>query len=338
MLLQTIKSRNLWLWGETVKPSEEQNMITEIKSNKLGLEQKKSKLIDDFKTYSETHENPDGITDAYQTDLTNINAEIQSLDDSLKDQNYDTTVNKVHYSREFTTPFKITALQSIDIQWDNPVGESYGIKTNFLQAWHNKPVNITFTGVSYFGAFGGETVGDLAEAIEDNRSSVTKSVERVTGAVGSVTGSITSGLSNAITAVQDGLNKDKLVSEVEGKYDIMVDNDIYKINDLMSRYGEGMFTSPVSSESSFWTHLLIENEKGADGAKNYAIFVGHIKHFSYKENVNKPFLYDFTCQFVGEPTQTQVIRQGNIEAQQDKNSLKLSLIASDSGYSLGYGF
>lgn len=336
MLLQTIKSRNLWLWGETVIPSEGSSESNKIKAEIQELEKQKTELS------AKLSNDPENQTVQTETGkLAEINAEIEEKKKQLEEaQNVDNAgnVNNVKYTREYTTPFKITALQSIDIQWDNPVGESYGIKTNFLQSWHNKPVNINFSGISYFGAFGGQTVGDLEEVVEDNRSNITKKVEGVTGKIGNVTGAISGGLNTAIDAVQDGLNKNKLVSEIEGKYDIMVDNDIYKINDLMSRYGEGMFTSPNAGESSFWTHLLIENEKGADGSKNYAIFVGHIKNFSYKENISKPFLYDFTCQFVGEPTQTQTIKRGNIEAQQDKNSLKLSLIASDSGYSLGYGF
>lgn len=336
MLLQTIKSRNIWLWGEIVVPSVESSEANKLKAE-IQDTNKELKKYEDLNSKT-TDEDSKKAFSKYEGLLqADIKAKEKELEDVQKVNNAG-TVNNVNYTREYTTPFKITALQSIDIQWDNPIGESYGIKTNFLQSWHNKPVNINFTGTSYFGAFGGETVGDLAEAMEDNRSSVTKSVENVTGKVGNLIGTGVTKVNSAINAVQDGLNKDKLVSEVEGKYNIIVDNDIYKINNLMSRYGEGMFTSQNAADSSFWVHLLIENEVGADGVKSYAIFVGHIKHFSYRENINKPFLYDFTCQFVGEPTQTQAIKQGTIEAQQDKNSLKLSLIASDSGYSLGYGF
>lgn len=335
MLIQNIKSRNLWLWGETVMPSEEQSMITEIKSNKLGLEQKKSKLINEFKIYSETHENPDGITDAYQTDLSNINAEIQLLDDSLKEQNYDTTVNKVHYSREFTTPFKITALQSIDITWDNPIGESYGIKTNFLQSWHNKPVTISFSGLSYIGSFGGQTVGDLsqtAKASNDNsfKGLINKSNE--------VMGDIFGKGQNIITnTIQDITNNDS-AEYAKGKYYTVEDDDIYQINKLMSLYGEGMFTNANADKSSSWIHLILENEPGSNGSNQYAAFVGHIRNFNYKERVDQPFMYDFTCQFIGEPTISEKVGQGQIEAKQDSSSLKLSLVTSNSGFSLGYGF
>lgn len=341
MLIQNIKSRNLWLWGETVMPSSETSEANKLKSEIQDLEKEKSELMNK-KSNDSSSDVFVKSKEEYQRGLSDINAKIKEKKSNLNALNrysyayseYDSSINNVEYTRSYTTPFKITALQSIDVTWDNPIGESYGIKTNFLQAWHNKPVVINFTGLSYIGAFGGYTVGDLAEVAQDNKSNGVLDLIRKSNDI------VSTGLgyaSSAISKVQDVTNSDS-ADYAKGKYYTVEDDDIYQINNLMSLYGEGMFTNSSANVSSSWIHLVIENEPGSDGKEQYASFIGHIRNFNYKEHIDQPFLYDFTGQFVGEPTISNKIGKGNINAKKDSSSLKLSLVTSNSGFSLGYGF
>lgn len=339
MLIQNIKSRNLWLWGETVMPSSETSEANKLKSEIQDLEHDKSKTVNENiianEIASENKVTPDlgENTSRLDNKLESIQSSINKKQSELKEvQNINSggEANNIKYTREFTTPFKITALQSIDIQWENPVGESYGLTTNFLQSWHNKPVRIMFRGTSYIGAFGGDTVGNLDDIENKNDIFNKAGVSTVTGLA-----------SSFISTVQNGLNRDKSTADAKGKYYLEPDDDIFKINDLLSKYGEGMFYNKISRDSSTWIYLLIENEMGQiKDEKNlsYATFIGHITHFDYKENIQNPFLYDFNCTFVGEPTLTEKVKSGDIKANQDKNSLKLSMVSSNSGFSLGYGF
>lgn len=340
MLLQTVKSRNLWLWGEKVTPTAETSEAQKIKADIQALGESKSKKINEWKVYSETHEDVDKTSLSYQENIGKLEANIQEKKSNLNNLSFDNVVNNVKYTRTYTTPFKITALQNIDINWDNPVGESYGIKTNFLQAWHNKPVLINFSGLSYIGAFGGKTVGDLAEesGTKAKNGGVLSSIKSTLSSTNSAVSNVTGKIQNFTNTIQDVANSDS-AEYVKGKYYTVVDDDIYQINQLMSLYGEGMFNKANANvSSSSWIHLVLENEPGSDGSSQYAAFIGHIRNFKYQERVDKPFLYDFTCQFVGEPTISNKVANGKINAKQDANAIKLSVIASDSGYSLGYGF
>ena len=340
MLIQNIKSRNLWLWGETVMPTSETSAANKIKSDIQELGEQKSELTQRLIKVNEAGKKQ-GLTEDIDietaTELSDVNSEIAWKNRELISMSQDGNagiVNNIGYTSSHTTPFKITALQSIDVTWDNPIGESYGIKTNFLQAWHNKPVTITFTGLSYIGAFGGYTVGNLAEVDQDNKSNIIKDAIRKSNDL------VSEGMgfvSSAISTIQDVTNSDS-ADYAKGKYYTVEDDDIYQINNLMSLYGEGMFANSSANVASSWIHLVLENEPGSDGKAQYASFIGHIRNFNYKERVDQPFLYDFSCQFVGEPTISNKIGQGSINAKKDSNSLKLSLVTSNSGYSLGYGF
>lgn len=345
MLIQNIKSRNLWLWGETVTPSSEISEEQQLQAEIQDLEHDKSKKINEFKTYSQIQENATDTAVQYQKELSDTNAKIKEKRSDLNvltkksgsnysSSNNDSSVNNVNYTRSYTIPFKITALQSVDITWDNPIGESYGIKTNFLQAWHNKPVSIHFSGLSYIGAFGGQTVGDLAQINNSNKSSIKDQINKSNSVIENAFGQVQNFLTNTI---QDITNSDS-AEYAKGKYYTVEDDDIYQINKLMSLYGEGMFTNANADKSSSWIHLILENEPGSNGSNQYAAFVGHIRNFNYKERVDQPFMYDFTCQFIGEPTISEKVGQGQIEAKQDSSSLKLSLVTTNSGFSLGYGF
>lgn len=344
MLIQNIKSRNLWLWGETVMPTSETSEGQQLQSEIQDLDKENRELSSELtRVNRDMMGAPDDKKEELRSsqfqltmDLSNNNTilEEKRSDLSTLASNGDTKVNNIGYTRSHTTPFKITALQSIDVTWDNPVGESYGIKTNFLQAWHNKPVTITFTGLSYIGAFGGYTVGNLAEVDQDNKSNIIKDAIRKSNDL------VSEGMgfvSSAISTIQDVTNSDS-ADYAKGKYYTVEDDDIYQINNLMSLYGEGMFANSSANVASSWIHLVLENEPGSDGKAQYASFIGHIRNFNYKERVDQPFLYDFSCQFVGEPTISNKIGQGSINAKKDSNSLKLSLVTSNSGYSLGYGF
>lgn len=341
MLIQNIKSRNLWLWGETVMPTSETSEGQQLKSEIQDLDKENknlsSKLTQINRDIMGAPADKKEELQSSQFRLTKgLSINNKSLEEKKSDlstlaSSGDAKVNNVGYTRTYTTPFKITALQSMDITWDNPIGESYGIKTNFLQAWHNKPVSINFSGLSYIGAFGGQTVGDLAQASNtENSNFISKSNEWA----GNLLGTAQNVLTNT---VQDITNNDS-AEYAKGKYYTVVDDDIYQINKLMSLYGEGMFTSVGADKASSWIHLVLENEPGSNGSNQYAAFVGHIRNFNYKERVDQPFMYDFTCQFIGEPTISEKVGQGQIEAKQDSSSLKLSLVTSNSGFSLGYGF
>lgn len=299
MLLQTVKSRNLWLWGEILKlrkgTSYRDKLLTQIQSLEKYIGQLSEKLVS-------LNKQNQGQSDEAKF----LQKELQKRQEELvQKQNIVSNINvieeKVNPSKihEYTTPFKITALQSVDVTWDNPIGESYGITSNFLQSWHNKPVNISFKGISYMGAFGGSTVGNLGK---DETLGIAKS----------------------------GL-------EAEGKFDPVVDEDIKNISDLLSNYGEGPFTKNVTNTSPY-IYLLMENSGGANIEDGFVTFVGHIKNFTYSERSDKPFLYDFTVQFVGEPIITQKAAEANINAKKDSSNVRLTVIASDSGYSLGYGW
>jgi hypothetical protein len=320
MLLQTVKSRNLWLWGETVMPSGLSGTNI-IKSEIQDLERQKSKLANDLLN------NNDDINTDTSNKLAKVQELIQKKKGSLAASSQTNNAgesNNIGYQRTFTDPFMITALQNVSFDWDNPIGESYGIKTNFLQAWHNKPVNIMVSGLSYIGAYGGKTVGTLSQ--KDDSS----------GAFG-----LNLGVNTAIEGTISQLNKmsSDYLSKTSNAYDTIVDDDIYKINKLMSLYGEGIYTSAGSDVASSWIHLLLENDPGGqDSDDQYVAFIGHIKKFTYKEDVSKPFLYQFDFTFVGEPAITKNINEAKIHAEQDRNSLKLTVVASDTGYSLGYGF
>jgi hypothetical protein len=328
MLLQTVKSRNLWLWGETVMPAEASSEAQKLKANIQDLEKEKSKLSQkivenniegDIKGYT-------SINVIEEDELSKINEKLNQQRGSLAavSNTGEYVANNITYKRTFTDPFMITALQNVSFDWDNPIGESYGIKTNFLQAWHNKPVNIMVSGLSYIGAYGGKTVGTLSQ--KDDSS----------GAFG-----LNLGVNTAIEGTISQLNKmsSDYLSKTSNAYDTIVDDDIYKINKLMSLYGEGIYTSAGSDVASSWIHLLLENDPGGqDSDDQYVAFIGHIKKFTYKEDVSKPFLYQFDFTFVGEPAITKNINEAKIHAEQDRNSLKLTVVASDTGYSLGYGF
>lgn len=331
MLLQTIKSRNLWLWGESVMPSSVTSEAEELKAEIQDLKKKRSQLTQDLAFDNEFYKQSSTITqddiDAQQKELSDVNAQV--LKKSVELEKTSTSgnagvVNEVSYSRIFTDPFKITALQNVSFIWDNPIGESYGIKTNFLQAWHNKPVQIQISGLSYIGAYGGKTVGNLRDTSGSSRYDARDL-----------------GINTAIQSNADIFNKlsSDYFNKTTNTYETIIDDDIYQINKLMSLYGEGMYTSAGSDVASPWIHLLLENDPGGQESKDqFVAFVGHIKNFNYKEDASKPFLYSFDLTFVGEPAITKYIAEAKINAEQDKNALKLTVVASDTGYSLGYGF
>ena len=345
MLIQNIKSRNLWLWGETIMPTSEISEGQQLKSEIQDLDKENKDLSSKLtKVNHDIMGAPADKKEELQSSQFRLTKGLSINKESLEEKKSDlstlassgdTKVNNVGYTRTYTTPFKITALQSMDITWDNPIGESYGIKTNFLQAWHNKPVSINFSGLSYIGAFGGQTVGDLSQTAKaSNDNSFKGLINKSNEVMGDLLGKGQNFITNT---VQDIANNDS-AEYAKGKYYTVVDDDIYQINKLMSLYGEGMFTSVGADKASSWIHLVLENEPGSNGSNQYAAFVGHIRNFNYKERVDQPFMYDFTCQFIGEPTISEKVGQGQIEAKQDSSSLKLSLVTSNSGFSLGYGF
>lgn len=327
MLLQTVKSRNLWLWGEILKlrkgTSYRDKLLTQIQNLEKYIGQLSEKLVN-------LNKQNQGQSDEAKF----LQKELQKRQEELvQKQNIVSNINvieeKVNPSKvhEYTTPFKITALQSVDVTWDNPIGESYGITSNFLQSWHNKPVNISFKGISYMGAFGGSTVGNLGK---DETLGIAKAANAVAS---TVTGSI-----NSFTdKIQTALNSNKSGLEAEGKFDPVVDEDIKNISNLLSNYGEGPFTKNVTDTSPY-IYLLMENSGGSNTEDGFVTFVGHIKNFTYSERSDKPFLYDFTVQFVGEPIITQKAAEADINAKKDSSNVRLTVVASDSGYSLGYGW
>lgn len=327
MLLQTVKSRNLWLWGEILKlrkgTSYRDKLLTQIQSLEKYIGQLSEKLV----SLNKQNQGQSDEAKFLQKELYKRQEEL------VQKQNIVSNINvieeKVNPSKihEYTDPFKITALQSVDVTWDNPIGESYGITSNFLQSWHNKPVNISFKGISYMGAFGGSTVGNLGK---DKTLGIAKAANAIAS---TVTGSI-----NSFTdKIQTALNSNKSGLEAEGKFDPVVDEDIKNISDLLSNYGEGPFTKNVTDTSPY-IYLLMENSGGSNIEDGFVTFVGHIKNFTYSERSDKPFLYDFTVQFVGEPIITQKAAEADINAKKDSSNVRLTVVASDSGYSLGYGW
>lgn len=330
MLLQTVKSRNLWLWGEILKIRDNVAYLDALKAQKAELTNKlksKENALTALNKKENKDDNDTNVAIGYSIQIAELNAKINMIQQKIDDAKKSSIATKPIVERTYTTPFKITALQSIDVTWDNPVGESYGITSNFLQSWHNKPVNISFKGISYMGAFGGSTVGNLGK---DETLGIAKAANAV---VSTVTGSI-----NSFTdKIQTALNSNKSGLEVEGKFDPVVDEDIKNISNLLSNYGEGPFTKNVTNTSPY-IYLLMENSGGANTEDGFVTFIGHIKNFTYSEHSDKPFLYDFTVQFVGEPIITQKAAEAEIKAKQDSNNVRLTVIASDSGYSLGYGW
>lgn len=336
MLLQTIKSRNLWLWGESVMPSSATSAAEELKAEIQDLEKQEKTMSSELTTINhDLNGVPSGEKrEALLAKQAQLNQDLTQTHSDFEEKKSDLnnvssagnagTVNNIPYSRIFTDPFKITALQNVSFIWDNPIGESYGIKTNFLQAWHNKPVQIQVSGLSYIGAYGGKTVGNLRDTSGSSRYDARDL-----------------GINTAIQSNADIFNKlsSDYFNKTTNTYETIVDDDIYQINKLMSLYGEGMYTSAGSDVASPWIHLLLENDPGGQESKDqFVAFVGHIKNFNYKEDASKPFLYSFDLTFVGEPAITKYIAEAEINAEQDKNALKLTVVASDTGYSLGYGF
>lgn len=333
MLLQTVKSRNLWLWGEIVQPTSILSYRDQLLTKRAKLEQQYSACSEELRDLEATGFGESERGKDLHEAMSEIQSKINQIDNEIKvsdEVNTSLQSRNITYST-FTNPFKITALQSIDVTWDNPIGESYGISSNFLQSWHNKPVSISFKGISYMGAFGGETVGDLSD---DNSDGVNEVAKKVNSAVASVTG----GISSFMNKVQEGAQQKISGVDVEGKFGPVIDEDIKKINQLLSKYGEGLFTENVKNKSPY-VYLLMENSGSANNTKgSFVTFIGHIKNFTYSERADKPFLYDYTVQFVGEPVITEKAAEAEINAKNDSNAIRLTVVASDSGYSLGYGW
>lgn len=339
MLLQTIKSRNLWLWSEIIRAYQDTSALTNLNANLERLQQRRTEINVELENINLERGDSSKLPELQQ-ELSEINAQIGDLAEQREQKLQNKTDSNLSYSHYYTTPFKITALQSVDVTWDNPVGESYGITANFLQSWHNKPVNITFKGISYMGAFGGNTVGNLV----DSDGSEIKQASDVNGLV-HIANNISAGLTSVAQSISSTLNGSNLSgiksdASVDGKYDVVIDQDVEKINNLLSNYGEGLYPQKDKSGSPY-IYLLMENPgSGTNNSEHggFVTFIGHIKNFTYSERVDKPFLYDYTVQFVGEPTLQNSIRGATIEAQKDASSVKLTVVTSNSGYSLGYGW
>lgn len=327
MLLQTVKSRNLWLWGEIIKLQYTVPYKTVLLSQREELEVEKNELSSQLVALNKQNQGQSEGALALQENLKSVQAEINELDQQIEDAKDSGIAYKPAAVRTYTTPFKITALQSVDVTWDNPIGESYGLTSNFLQSWHNKPVVINFKGISYMGAFGGETVGNIG------KDETLKAFETFNKAVSTVTG----GINSFTDRIQSITNHSFSGLDSEGKFEPVIDEDIKNINDLLSNYGEGLFTRNVVNTSPY-IYLLMENSNGADAANKFVTFVGHIKNFQYSERADKPFLYDFSVQFVGEPVVEAKVEQGKINAKTDSSSIRLTAVATDTGYSLGYGW
>lgn len=341
MLLQTIKSRNLWLWSEIITSSIRGDG-SKLKAEIAQLEEKLNKNREEM--LNTTSSSTQSQIEEKSIESSKLNAEIKQKQEQLRKLN-ETDDDWITTSR-YTTPFKITALQSVDVTWDNPVGESYGLTANFLQSWHNKPVNITFKGISYMGAFGGDTVGKLSSP--DNASISNKDVTSVGSQVNHLANNISKGFTSVSQSISNFSNNTNISgirsdATIDGKYDVVIDTDVENINRLLSNYGEGLYPQQDKNGSPY-IYLLIENpgsgynNQGSSKSTGFVTYVGHIKNFTYSEHTDKPFLYDYTVQFVGEPTLENAIRGAQIKAQQDSSSVKLTVLTSDSGYSLGYGW
>lgn len=338
MLLQTIKSRNLWLWSEIIRAYQDTSALTNLNANLERLQQRRTEINVELENINLERGDSSKLPELQQ-ELSEINAQIGDLAEQREQKLQNKTDSNLSYSHYYTTPFKITALQSVDVTWDNPVGESYGITANFLQSWHNKPVNITFKGISYMGAFGGSTVGNLV----DSDGSEIKQASDVNG-LNHIANNISAGFTSVAQSISKYTNSNltgiKSDASVDGKYDVVIDQDVEKINNLLSNYGEGLYPQKNKSGSPY-IYLLMENPgSGTNNSEHggFVTFIGHIKNFTYSERVDKPFLYDYTVQFVGEPTLQNSIRGATIEAQKDASSVKLTVVTSNSGYSLGYGW
>lgn len=341
MLLQTIKSRNLWLWSEIITSSIRGDG-SKLKAEIAQLEEKLNKNREEM--LNTTSSSTQSQIEEKSIESSKLNAEIKQKQEQLRKLN-ETDDDWITTSR-YTTPFKITALQSVDVTWDNPVGESYGLTANFLQSWHNKPVNITFKGISYMGAFGGDTVGKLSSP--DNASISNKDVTSAGYQVNHLANNISKGFTSVSQSISNFSNNTNISgirsdATIDGKYDVVIDTDVENINRLLSNYGEGLYPQQDKNGSPY-IYLLIENpgsgynNQGSSKSTGFVTYVGHIKNFTYSEHTDKPFLYDYTVQFVGEPTLENAIRGAQIKAQQDSSSVKLTVLTSDSGYSLGYGW
>lgn len=332
MLLQTVKSRNLWLWGEIIKLKEEVSYKNKLLEQRDELVLKKGELSTELVTLNKQSQGQTQRAKDLQEELEVVQASLNKVENQIKIANEMNTVDLSFEAKHlaystYTTPFKITALQSVDVTWDNPIGESYGLTSNFLQSWHNKPVVINFKGISYMGAFGGETVGNIG------KDETLKAFKAINNAVSTVTG----GINSFTDKIQSIANHSFSGLDSEGKFEPVIDEDIKNINDLLSNYGEGLFTRNVVNTSPY-IYLLMENSNGADAANKFVTFVGHIKNFQYSERADKPFLYDFSVQFVGEPVVEAKVEQGKINAKTDSSSIRLTAVATDTGYSLGYGW
>lgn len=327
MLLQTVKSRNLWLWGEILKEEKNISYKSYLLSERELLLQKLSSAKEELLDLNSMGQGESIRAKEVQETESELEAKLKELELKIKEAEKSSITTKPTVLRTYTDPFKITALQSIDVTWDNPIGESYGITSNFLQSWHNKPVNISFKGISYMGAFGGKTVGNLGN---DETVGIAKTanafMSKVTGSINTFTDKI----QNVVNQKLSGL-------ESEGKFEPVVDEDIKNISDLLSNYGEGPFTRNVTNTSPY-IYLLMENSGGANTGDGFVTFIGHIKNFTYSERSDKPFLYDYTVQFVGESAINVRTSKATIDAKNDSSNVRLTVITSDSGYSLGYGW
>jgi len=354
MLLKTIKSRNIWLWSETVFPGVyvdyARKIDTELITSKETLGKlQNSQIIQNDVAWRSTPSSDFGSSSAINAaEQAATNEYIGRLENERNIM--PTTEPQTVIKTEYTTPFYLKGVQDVDTTWDHVVGESAGLTANYLQAWHHKPITVRLSGLSYFGAYDGVVV-DMAATLAQIRESE-NAISSSTSAVADITQSISAASSfvaKGVSAVSQGVNTardflNKVSNTIESEsYDNVLDQDIERVKELMSAYGEGPAISNKTKGSS-WINMLIENEPGAQatnssgGEKGYVVFTGFIKRFTYKESVDKPFVYQYNLEFIGVPTNIDQIRNATIVAKKDTDTLKITMLNTQSGLGIGYGF
>lgn len=342
MLLSTIKSRNIYLWSETVMPATEEdtartyqqtleNLTIKINDNNENLT-----ILNDLK-------NAGTISDedytAKSTPIMQENAALTAQYNALvaNDAAALSNLNTISYNTYYSVPFSLTGLQTVQTTWEHTVGEVQGLTSNFLQAWHHKPVTVAIKGASYFGAYDG-TVLD----IETIRNTLNNDANEATAQsiLTQANNAVSSALSTAadwVNTLGETLNSTATVDTLKPS-DNVIDKDIFNLKTLVSAYGEGPLSSNLTKGATR-VHMLIENEPGAADTTNcYVTFTGFIKRFDYTESIDNPFVYMYTVEFVGTPSDVTSVDNAKLQAKKDSDAMTVSLTTSSAGISLGYGF
>ena len=291
MLIDTQKTRGIYMWANYQVP--EQNDTASTTSLN-------SKIMDLTKQLSPFTSGPT-IDPAGLPIVGQLRSTQQQRNTLLSSGSGTTTV-----MRDTASPaVSLSGVTRIDIKWENTIGNRQGLKANFLQPWFNKPVSITIEGESYMGAWGGKSVSESissANAANAKQSGQASTIAKVKNAVNSA-------VNTAVRKVQDKVDYITNLIKSAGQQTIgpFTDQTVSNVQQLISFFPWGPSGSPDKKAVNIKFGLLIENETTGYTKDSYAVFEGFITSFHYNESIEKPYIYTYTIEFIGQSQQDATI-------------------------------